>query len=109
MSIESLREEIDKIDDKILELFIKRMCIRNKICEIKKANGINLRDLNREKEIIDRVKKAAGQYAPAAESLFKFIVGLPLWSGCEVYSLGAGSWRTGKGEGQSSIEETFLV
>ena len=78
MSIESLREEIDKIDDKILELFIKRMCIRNKICEIKKANGINLRDFNREKEIIDRVKKAAGQYAPAAESLFKFIVGLPL-------------------------------
>ena len=48
------RKEIDSIDTEIKELFLKRMYISKKIGDFKKLNKLEVLDLNREKEIIEK-------------------------------------------------------
>jgi monofunctional chorismate mutase len=52
MSIESYRLQIDEIDQKLMELFIKRMEISKKIGDYKKAHHLPIIDIHRENEII---------------------------------------------------------
>lgn len=52
--IQILREQIDIIDDKLVELFEKRILLTKKIGDIKKQNGIEMVDTKREEEIINR-------------------------------------------------------
>lgn len=53
----SLREQIDIIDDKIAQLYDERMAIVKCVGEEKARTVSNIVDLNREKEIINRVTK----------------------------------------------------
>ena len=53
--IRELRDEIDSLDDKIVELLEKRSLISKKIGEIKQSTGKEVLDSQREKEIIDRL------------------------------------------------------
>ncbi|MFN4246010.1 MAG: chorismate mutase, partial [Brevinematia bacterium] len=55
--VESLRKDIEKIDESILSLIKDRISIALKIAEIKKMNGLSIYDLNRENEVINRVKE----------------------------------------------------
>ncbi len=55
MDIKNYRDEIDAIDDKIVELFVKRMDVAEKIASIKKLNGKLVTDGKREEEILSRV------------------------------------------------------
>lgn len=55
MDIKELRQEIDKTDDAIKELFIKRMKTACKIAAYKKENGVPVLNKSREREIISRV------------------------------------------------------
>ena len=48
------RKEIDSIDTEMKELFLKRMSISKKIGDFKKSNKLEVLDLNREKEIIEK-------------------------------------------------------
>ena len=48
------RKEIDSIDTEMKELFLKRMSISKKIGDFKKLNKLEVLDLNREKEIIEK-------------------------------------------------------
>ena len=53
--IRELRDEIDSLDDKIVELLEKRSLISKNIGEIKQSTGKEVLDSQREKEIIDRL------------------------------------------------------
>ena len=53
--IRELRDKIDSLDDKIVELLEKRSLISKKIGKIKQSTGKKVLDSQREKEIIDRL------------------------------------------------------
>ena len=55
MNIQELRIEIDKIDNKIIDLLNKRMNYVNQVGDIKKKNNEPIYRPEREKEIIDRL------------------------------------------------------
>ncbi|MCX7845342.1 MAG: prephenate dehydratase [Dictyoglomaceae bacterium] len=74
--LEKLREEIDEIDKKILELINKRALLALKIGEIKKVNNLAPFDPLREKEILEKLKKLNNgplSYSAIAE-IFKDII-----------------------------------
>lgn len=75
-NLKSLRSNIDKIDDEILELFIRRLRIVEDIYEYKKINGINIYDQKRENEILQKIDKnmSVNKYKSELESLFKSIM-----------------------------------
>ncbi|MEM1563491.1 MAG: chorismate mutase [Candidatus Bathyarchaeia archaeon] len=57
--ITALRQKIDEIDDKILSLLKERIEISKKIGEIKRKQGILVKDLRREEEKYSQVKEKA--------------------------------------------------
>jgi len=76
--LEDLRSEIDKIDAKIVELLNKRAAIAKKIGEIKKQQNIQVRNLQREREVISNVLKENEKYGvfpkEALEIIYKEII-----------------------------------
>nr|MBA4405606.1 chorismate mutase [Nanoarchaeum sp.] len=59
-NIEILRKEIDKIDDELVELLNKRVDQGKEIIRYKIEKGMDKEDLEREKEIITRLKEKYG-------------------------------------------------
>ena len=59
MNLSDCREEIDKLDDEILRLFMERMELSGKVAEYKKATGTAVLNKQREREILSRVSKMA--------------------------------------------------
>ena len=56
-SLKNFRYDIDEIDNKIMELLVKRFSISSKIGEMKTLNKLTINDPNRENEIINRLSK----------------------------------------------------
>ncbi|MDR0831478.1 MAG: chorismate mutase [Bacillales bacterium] len=56
-SIEKLREKIDIIDNKIVELLNLRLDVIRDVVIYKKVNNLSVEDKAREKDIIERIKK----------------------------------------------------
>tara|TARA_B110000438_G_C15635672_1_gene572957 strand:- start:349 stop:627 length:279 start_codon:yes stop_codon:yes gene_type:complete len=56
-NLEEFRYNIDDIDNKIMELLVKRFSISSKIGEMKTINKLTISDPNREEEIINRLSK----------------------------------------------------
>lgn len=56
MSLEKLRNKIDKIDEKILKLMAERFEVTEKIGLYKKQNSLKTVDKNREKEMLTKFK-----------------------------------------------------
>lgn len=54
MDLKEIRDDIDKIDKQIIELFLKRMDTVLKVAEYKKENDIEVLNRKREEEIIER-------------------------------------------------------
>lgn len=54
VDINKLRESIDEVDKKLVELFEKRMDIVEKIIEYKKINSIPIEDKEREKQVLNK-------------------------------------------------------
>ena len=52
--LQKYREEIDRIDDEMADLFQKRMETVQKIVQYKIDNNISTRDASREQQVIDR-------------------------------------------------------
>ncbi len=67
VNIETLREKIDEIDRRLLELFEERMEVSGRIGACKLGEGLPVQDKKREKEKLDQVKSmvAAGKEASA--------------------------------------------
>lgn len=57
--IKDLRLKIDEIDEKLLELIVKRLKTVKEIGKVKRENGIVVIDKDREKEIMDKLTKKA--------------------------------------------------
>ncbi len=76
--IEDLRKEIDKIDIEIVRLLNERAKIAKHIGDIKKKNDIQIRNLQREKEVISNVLRENEKYGlfpkEALEIIYKEII-----------------------------------
>lgn len=59
MRLDDYREEIDRIDEQIIELFGRRMEVARRIGEYKKENGLNILDSAREEEKLKKVSQLA--------------------------------------------------
>jgi chorismate mutase-like protein len=66
-SLESLRKEIDQIDQQILELIAKRLEIVNEIGRIKKQTDKQVRNPQREQELLDKLTKKAEKFGISRE------------------------------------------
>ncbi|MDQ2920694.1 MAG: chorismate mutase [Acidobacteriota bacterium] len=58
MSIESWRAEIDSIDNELLRLLNMRARIAIKVAALKKAAALPLNDKEREREVLEHVRRA---------------------------------------------------
>lgn len=61
MGLKEYREEIDRIDGQIVDLFQKRMRIAEGIVRIKEQEGRPILDQNREKEKLRQIKELSDQ------------------------------------------------
>ena len=77
MDLIELRNEIDKIDDDILTLFLKRMETAKKVAEYKKENGLSTMQKGREREILKKVSEKSGdEMAEYSRILFATLMDL---------------------------------
>ena len=59
MSLEELRKKIDKTDDKIVRLIAERIRISEEIGEEKKRRGRQIGDAERERKVLENVRRIA--------------------------------------------------
>ena len=65
MELQDIRRNIDSIDDRLVKLFAERMDCAREVAEAKRRTGRGIRDRGREREIVNRLTRAAGdEYAP---------------------------------------------
>jgi len=76
MGISAHRKRIDDMDRQLVRLLNRRIRTAIQIGHMKKANGLPLRDLLREKEILRRARRSnAGPLGPrAVETLFRWLL-----------------------------------
>lgn len=85
MDIKECRAEIDKINNEMLELFIKRMQISKLIGEFKAENGLPIFDSEREKQILDEMaKKAGAEFDEYSRAFFSNLMELSRKYQCEI-------------------------
>lgn len=71
MELSELRQDINKIDEEIIELFKKRMDCSFQVAEYKIANNMPVFQADREKEIINKVRRSVpDELGNSAEVLF---------------------------------------
>ena len=73
LKIESLRNQIDKIDNQLVGLLTKRFGLVKIIGQIKLENKIPVIDNNREQEIVDRLFRESGLDKKFVTQLFTLI------------------------------------
>ncbi|MBQ8910223.1 MAG: chorismate mutase [Oscillospiraceae bacterium] len=61
MEINELRNEIDKVDDQLVKLFVERMNLSAQIADYKKENKLPIYVPSREREKLQNVAKQAGE------------------------------------------------
>ena len=77
IELKKCRDKIDGIDREILKLFEERMHVVRDVADIKKANGIDVCDSIREKELIKEKKDMSeGELSEYVEALFEKIMEL---------------------------------
>ncbi len=76
-SLDEYRAEIDRIDEEMVRLFVRRMEIACRVAEAKKAEGKPIFDPARERELLSNIASLAGEeYGPDAETLYSIILEL---------------------------------
>lgn len=76
MSLKPIRDEIDKIDEQLIELFSRRMECSKKVAQYKLENGMQIFNAEREQHILDSVEERAGEYGGSARLLYSTIMEL---------------------------------
>ena len=74
--LNGIRQEINEIDEKLTELFRRRMDCARDVAEYKKANDIPILNAEREREVLDRVQERGGEYGLPARLLYTDIMEL---------------------------------
>ncbi len=60
--LQKLRSSIDSVDEEILSLFMKRMELCRSVAEFKKLNNMPVFQGDRERQVIERIKKLTGDH-----------------------------------------------
>ena len=60
MNIEKIREQINQVDEELLPLFLKRMALGAEAAQAKRETGAPVLNASREREILSRVTREAG-------------------------------------------------
>ena len=78
MELSEIRPQLDSIDAQLLELFLQRMTLIDRVADIKRRDPSKpLYDPAREREILMRVRENAGsEYGDAAFQLFRMVLEL---------------------------------
>lgn len=77
--LQKLREKINEVDDQILKALSERAKICKAIGDVKKKQGLAVRDTSRENEVYMRVKEKSAKFAldPAQiEAVYREIVNM---------------------------------
>lgn len=69
--MDELRTQIDELDQEILMLLSKRMTTSAEIAKLKATENLPVEDLNREKQIMDRLKQLSNKYNLSSEFIEK--------------------------------------
>lgn len=80
--ISLLRQTIDEIDEKILELINQRLSLAKQVGNFKKQGGIQITDSDREKEIMNRLLEK--NYGPLSDNGLRNIYGAIIAEGRNV-------------------------
>ena len=74
MDLLEIRQRIDEIDNRLVELFVERMKITDEVAAYKKANGLPVLDRGREERILDKIALLAGEeFSSDAKELYERI------------------------------------
>ncbi len=73
-NIEELRMEIDKIDQEIIELLVKRYDVVSLIGEVKKNKKLMIDDFKREQIIMEKIAKNSGIYEQKIINVYQEII-----------------------------------
>ena len=76
MDLNELRNEINRIDDEILELFLRRMDVAEQVADYKREHDLPIYQPQREREILESVSERAGALGSYARSLFSTLMEL---------------------------------
>ena len=78
MELSEIRPQLDAVDNELLDLFLKRMLLIDKVADAKRRDPSKpLYDPAREREILMRIREKAGsEYGDAAHQLFRMILEL---------------------------------
>lgn len=75
MDLKSIRNKIDDIDKKILELFVERMALASDVANYKRQNGMEVYQEGRENEVLERISKLSPpEFEKGARMLFANIM-----------------------------------
>ena len=88
MELSELRARIDRVDDRILKLFLERMELSEAVAACKKEGGLPVRNEQREREILERVAHQAGDRGEYARRLFSLLFQLSRARQAELLSAG---------------------
>ncbi len=78
MELSEIRPQLDAVDNELLDLFLKRMALIDKVADAKRRDPSKpLYDPAREREILMRIREKAGsEYGDSAHQLFRMILEL---------------------------------
>ena len=77
MELNELRNEINRIDDEILELFLRRMDVAEQVADYKREHDLPIYQPQREREILKKVaEKAGSEMGGYARVLFSMLMEL---------------------------------
>ena len=77
MDLQNYREQIDKIDNELLRLFIERMNVARQIAIYKKEHDLPALDASRETEKLATIDEKAGEeMQPYAHKLYELLLEL---------------------------------
>lgn len=74
--LSALRKRMDEINREMQTLFEERMDVSVDIAHWKKANGIPVRDIAREEEILDSMRALSKRYPAETRTLFETLFAL---------------------------------
>ncbi len=112
MELSEIRGQIDKIDDKMLELFLERMSLSEDVARYKSEHNLPILNKAREREILAAVTEKAGDYERYAYHLYSTLFSL---SRCRQAELAAAPTATGEhirralSNGSETFPQTGLV
>lgn len=74
LNISQVRDEIDKIDDEILKLFLRRMHYVREINKLKRNLSLDVYDGSRESQVLERLCSKTKEYKKETKKLFSLIM-----------------------------------